>query len=273
MLKLLRPARWRETYRQYLVELEKQTFQALGETPASLRTYFESVRGDLLRAIDARPFSASTKARMRAAIRGARMMLPSEYFPTNPDEVLDTCEKTALGRNAFAMTDEHVLIVCPIPLLLGHQLGQGRSFPEPFAGAYFILAHELGHFIDNGDFPAELEPFERCLADVQGLNAQPDGRIRASDLREHSADAWAAAAAGVRLGGLRAPDALAFVRNSYHVFCTGWDTWDDDPHMPDQSRLAYLVGHSPALRGRLGCPAPTGVEPACDIAGAVTAPF
>jgi hypothetical protein len=280
----VKPADWQQTLAQSARSkegfqvLEQETLKEIGETRQSVQSHFEIVRDAFLETVQAHSeLPASWRAEMINKVSSALFVFPSE----SGNEWSEECGPYGLSVNAFAQTsalppfgfvpDSAVtrkVVACPGIFL--------QNAVAPGIAAYdYILAHELGHFIDSRsltkvgkDLVLPYFTYMGCLKDTLGIP------VRNDQMTEIAADFWGAEVFA-RLNRESAPDVFAQALSANALFMclgdyvsqvTGQENWSDT-HLPDAPRMSQAMIYNPAIHKLLGCAPFTRENPGCDLSG------
>ena len=196
------------------------------------------------------------------------------------------CGNDGLSENAFASSDivgRHV-IVCPGWLLRAH--GGGEDDESNFNNIVSVIAHELAHHIDYGEFPEIYTEMNSCIAknhadDLRlgqvwfetALATIPKGfRGYWNDLKVHnhgsemSADFWSAQVLRLHLQTVDYEKRLETLREAWVGLC---GSGDEGIHPSGQFRLRVQLRSDPEIHKLMECaPAADVHQIGCTLSGA-----
>jgi hypothetical protein len=177
-----------------------------------------------------------------------------------------TCGEGA-SFNAFSLGDEigkPMVSVC-VSTVVGLQPIETQIRYPLLA---YVFAHELGHHLDSRAEPLLFANYRACLA--ADLTGQPELAKLSDELREITADFWAARTLGnvLRMRAsvmAEAPDAersraLNFVRMAFWPLC---GTPEGGGHPSGAFRLNHILSLDPGIRRIVGCKE----APTCTLVG------
>ena len=171
------------------------------------------------------------------------------------------------------------IVLCPGLILAARaDPSMPASRQDMFSGTVWTLAHESGHSIDFGGFPAQHQALLSCVQDqyirtgvLAGFAGVSEGSPEwtakiEGHMEEIAADNWAnETLAGLIEAQPNHEQAFALLRDSAIGLCGYRD--DGVRYGSDQFRIGMLMGRNPRIRQALGCAPLTSAQSVCVFEG------
>ncbi|MBC7693467.1 MAG: hypothetical protein H7222_17005 [Methylotenera sp.] len=259
-------------YGAYMRALDANAISQTRWTPQALMELVMETKDALASAIDSQSeISSKDKAEMKSDLADLNYMGMAHYTRQSHADLMsfkDTCGQDGLRASAFFSADQGAVIICPGLLTLN--FGRITDIQSLKRALQIVLAHELGHSIDNSEFPKSFKKLISCF-DSQFRNMNSGNKIGGKDAkRELVADYWSSLSqVQIAKKGALAPELAAqtFIEG-YSIFCSQVKRSGNDPHPAELARI-YLHASNPEVRAYLGCVKPLPEVAGCSLSGPV----
>jgi hypothetical protein len=256
------------------------------ENVALLKSYMRQ-------AIDESHFSNSTKENFKAIQNTVLIGNFGDFIERSglEDDVFgqllgSPCGADGMVANAFATTikNQRYVLICPGFLI---SLSQTASSKERLNSVLQVVAHEMGHHIDNSVVGNELyRPYLSCLSEnyVDKFNSTDEDKkyckktakdqadcnlkVTTSHAGELIADAWGIKVLNIhaRAEAMTIPQADSMLTSSWANLC---GSEDEGIHPTGDFRIGTLLRTNPDISDFLACNNSSITRPACALEGAV----
>ena len=257
-------------YGAYMRAMDANVISRTRWSPQELMELVMETKDALASAIDSRSeISSNDKAEMKSDLADLNYMGMDRYTRQPHADLMsfkDTCGQDGLRASAFFSADQGAVIICPGLLTLNYgRITDALSLRRTLQ---IVLAHELGHAIDNSEFPKSFKKLISCF-DSQFKTMNSGNRVKGKDAkRELVADYWSSLAQVqvARKANLTPALAVQTYREGYSIFCSQEKRSGNDPHPAEFARI-YLHASNPEVRAYLGCMKTLPEVAGCSLSG------